>query len=240
MSSSRSSRLHSVLVNSAPSSSCLNSQTIACSAVVDEHLPQRLRAVQQPLAQQAELLLEHLERLGVLELLDLVLRRLERAGWLAGSARDRALAAPQARSRARSSSVLMDDLRVTVGGDARDLRLELRRDLDARERAGDQVADLLGLAVDDDPGLLEQLRKLLVAGLAVGALGDVLFGERRPPRRWPSPPTGAARGRPPPRAPAPSAKERPPAGGALDEAASSDIARAIESIEVSRASTASL
>ena len=47
-------------------------------AVVDEHLAQRLRAVQQPLAQQAELLLEDFERLGVLELLDLVLRRLER------------------------------------------------------------------------------------------------------------------------------------------------------------------
>ena len=89
MSSSRSSRLHSVLVKSRPSSSCLNSQTIGLHAVVDEHLPQRLRAVQEPLAQEAELLLEDLERLGVLELLDLALGRLERLAGLRGSARDR-------------------------------------------------------------------------------------------------------------------------------------------------------
>ena len=44
-------------------------------AVVDEHLTQRLRAVQQPLAQQSELLLENLERFRVFELLDLGLRR---------------------------------------------------------------------------------------------------------------------------------------------------------------------
>ena len=47
-------------------------------AVVDEDLTQRLRAVQQPLAQQAELLLEDFERLGVFEFLDLGLGRLER------------------------------------------------------------------------------------------------------------------------------------------------------------------
>ena len=52
-------------------------------AVVDEHLTKRLRAVQQPLAQQAELLLEDLERLGVFEFLDLGLRRFERMADLA-------------------------------------------------------------------------------------------------------------------------------------------------------------
>ncbi len=51
-------------------------------AVVDEHLPQRLRAAEQPLAQEPELLLEHVEGLGLFELLDLVLRRLERVGGL--------------------------------------------------------------------------------------------------------------------------------------------------------------
>ena len=89
----------------------------------------------------------------------------------------------------------MDDLRIAVGGDAGDLGLEFRRDLHARERARDEVPDLLGLAVDDDPGLLEQLRQFLVAGLAVGALGDVLLGVASAARRrWPSAAAGA-RGR---------------------------------------------
>ena len=52
-------------------------------AVVDEHLPERLRAREKPPAQEAELLLEDLERLGVLELLDLALCRLERLRRLA-------------------------------------------------------------------------------------------------------------------------------------------------------------
>ena len=60
---------------------------------------QRLRAVQEPPAQEAELLLEDLERLGVLELLDLALGRLERLADLRGSARDRRVR----RSRRRPS-----------------------------------------------------------------------------------------------------------------------------------------
>ena len=52
-------------------------------AVVDEHLPQRLRTVQQPLAQQSELLLENSKRLAVLEFLDFALRGLERTAHLA-------------------------------------------------------------------------------------------------------------------------------------------------------------
>ena len=80
MSSSRSSRFHSVLVKSAPSSSCLNSQTIAWVPSSMNTCRSDLRIVQQPLAQQPELLLEDLERLAVLQLLDLALRGLERAG----------------------------------------------------------------------------------------------------------------------------------------------------------------
>src|SRR5208337_4376429 len=51
-------------------------------AVVDEHLPERFRAVQEPTTQQAELFLEDLERFGVLELLDLAPGRLERPAHL--------------------------------------------------------------------------------------------------------------------------------------------------------------
>ncbi len=117
-----------------------------------------------------------------------------------------------------------------------------------RARApGDQTPDLLGLAVDDDLRLLEQLRDLLVAGLAVRALGDVLFRKRH--RRSAVPGGGGRRGggRPPARrrsaaSPGPTARlgAKAAIGGALDEAASSDMARAIESIEDSRASVASL
>ena len=81
-------------------------------AVVDEHLAQRLRAVQQPLVQQAELLLEDLERLAALELLDLALRRLERAARLAIALEIVAFGAP-----GLAASIRMNDLRVTVGRD---------------------------------------------------------------------------------------------------------------------------
>ena len=64
--------------------------------------------------------------------------------------------------------MLMDDFRNTVGGDMSDLALELGRNRHPVERAGDQVAGVLGRAVDDDAGFLEQLGKLMVASLAVG------------------------------------------------------------------------
>src|SRR5208337_1267123 len=46
-------------------------------SVVDEHLPERLGALQEPSAQEAELLLKDIEGLGMLERLDFALGRLE-------------------------------------------------------------------------------------------------------------------------------------------------------------------
>src|SRR5271167_947064 len=103
----------------------------------------------------------------------------------------------------------MDDLRVTIGGDPLDPALQFRRDLDVLERAGNEVTHFLCGAVDDHPGLFEQFRDLLIAGLAVVAL----WQRRRKTARRRTAPWRRRRAR---------------------------TSRAIESIEDSRASAASL
>ncbi len=228
-------------MNSGPSSSCLNSQTIACMPSSTNICRSDCGLAQQPLAQEPELLLEDVEGLGVLELLDLVLRRLEGARGLPVAVE----VAPRLGPFPSQCSWMISESQLAATRAI--FALSSGVTFTRAERAGDEMTDLLGLAVDDDLGLLEQLRDLLVAGLAVGALGDVLIGERhrRPAIRRQA--GGARRGRPPARSPisrvtgpdgALGAKAA--IGGAFDEAASSDMARAIESIEDSRASVASL
>ena len=177
MSSSRSSRFHSVLVKSAPSSSCWNSQTMACDAVGDEHAAQRLRVVQQALAQQRELLLEDLTA-SLCSSSSSSLARLERCAPVVAASSSRERSA-RAAHRMISASQLAAT-RLTLG-------LQFGRDLDLAERARDQMADFLGGAVDDDRGLLEQFGHVLVAGLAVGALGEVVLARCRPGAAAPSP-----------------------------------------------------
>ena len=71
MSSSRSSRSHSVLVKRGAELLLLEFPGDRLHAVGDEHLPERLRLRQQPLAQQRQLLLEQLDLLAVRQRLQL-------------------------------------------------------------------------------------------------------------------------------------------------------------------------
>ena len=123
-----------------------------------------------------------LERLGVLQLLDLALRRLERTARLRVAleivARPAAAGAVGRLRRQCAWMISASQLAATRAI----LPLSSGVTLTRVQRAGNEVAHLLRGAVDDDPRLLEQLRQLLIAGLAVVAL------RRRPrPRASPAP-----------------------------------------------------
>ena len=149
MSSPRSSRSHSVRVNAAPSSSWLEFPDDRLGAVGDEHLAEGVRILQQPLAQQAELLLEQLDRLAVGEFLQLVAGRVV-ARVLARSealhlARRRASASRAHRMISASQLAATRTARLSSSGVT----------VSCSSTPGYYPADLLGHAIDDDPGLFK-------------------------------------------------------------------------------------
>ena len=145
MSSSRSSRSHSVCVKRAAEFLLLELPGDRLHAVGDEHLAERVRFRQQPPAQQRQLLFEQLDLVAAREIFEFGACNRELRGGvqeafeLTGARAHRMISASQlAATRA---------MRALSSGARRQ----------ALERAGDQPADLLRFAIDDDPGLLEQL-----------------------------------------------------------------------------------
>src|SRR5262249_17012946 len=147
-----------VLTKSAPSSSCLNSQTIAwvpssmntCRSDCGE-LSRRLRRRPSCFWKTSKASLCSSSSSS-----DCVTS----SALFAWRSRWRSLGSAPAETRAgvagAAISVLMDDLRIAVGGDPSHLGLQLGRDLHLGEHTRNEVRDFLGDAVDHDLGLLEQ------------------------------------------------------------------------------------
>ncbi len=157
-------------------------------SVRHEHRTERLRRLEQPVAQQRELLLEELDFIAVFERFQLRARGLEIA--------------------VRTQILLQVVVVAARSGAARRDRHDPHRMISASQLAAarwalamssgvtvifsscarDDASHFLGLPVNHDLRLFEQLAHVLITGLAVRAFGHVGDADQVPsPRRWKEP-----------------------------------------------------